>query len=215
MKPQHSPFKAFPQKYGKEAQDLLPVDSSERLDLTGLKRVQQIVGSLLFYARAEGNTILVCLSAIASEQANPMQLTKQQCDQLLDYCANNPDATVRYKASKMVLNIHSDASYLSDSKARSRIAGYYFLGNSPTDGQPIALNRTIYVLCGILKFVVALAAEVELGALFLNCKEVKILWLILQELGHSQPPTPIHCDNATATSIANDTVKNKDQDRWK
>jgi hypothetical protein len=31
--------------------------------------------------------------------------------------------------------------------------------------------------------------------------------LILEELGHQQPPTPIHCDNATATGIANDTVK--------
>ena len=25
--------------------------------------------------------------------------------------------------------------------------------------------------------------------------------------GHPQPPVPIHCDNATATGIANDTVK--------
>ena len=53
----------------------------------------------------------------------------------------------------------------------------------------------------------ASAAEAELGALFLNCKEGKILWLILQELGHLQPPTPIHCDNANATRISNDTVK--------
>ena len=26
-------------------------------------------------------------------------------------------------------------------------------------------------------------------------------------MGHPQPPTPIHCDNATAVGIANDTVK--------
>ncbi len=54
---------------------------------------------------------------------------------------------------------------------------------------------------------VASAAEAELGALFLNCKEGVILRLILAELGHRQPPTPIHCDNKTATGIANDTVK--------
>jgi len=54
---------------------------------------------------------------------------------------------------------------------------------------------------------VASAAEAELGALFLNCKEGKILRLVLQELGHQQPLTPIHCDNATAAGITNDTVK--------
>ena len=46
-----------------------------------------------------------------------------------------------------------------------------------------------------------------MGALFLNCKEGKILRLTLNEMGHRQPPTPVHCDNLTATGIANDTVK--------
>ena len=31
--------------------------------------------------------------------------------------------------------------------------------------------------------------------------------LTLRELGHPQPPTPIHCNNAIATDIANGTVK--------
>jgi len=68
------------------------------------------------------------------------------------------------------------------------------------------------MLCGILKCTVASAAETELAALFLNCKEVKIIRLILQELGHAQPPTPVHCNNKTAAGIANDTVK-KQQSR--
>ena len=62
-------------------------------------------------------------------------------------------------------------------------------------------------LCVILKFVASSAAEAELGALFVNGKEAKILRLILEEMGHPQPQTPIHCDNKTATGIANDTVK--------
>ena len=107
----------------------------------------------------------------------------------------------------MILNIHSDASYLTEPKARSRVAGHYFLGATPTKNEPIQLNGAIYAYCGILKFVVASAAEAELAALFLNCKEGKIIRLILQELGHDQPPTPMHCDNKTAAGIANDTVK--------
>ena len=31
--------------------------------------------------------------------------------------------------------------------------------------------------------------------------------MVLEELGHPQPPTPIHCDNAMATGIVNGTVK--------
>ena len=107
----------------------------------------------------------------------------------------------------MVLNIRSDASYLSKAKAKSRVAGYYFMGSVPKNGQPIPLNGAIYVYSGILKFVVASAAEAELGALFVNCREGKTIRLILEELGHEQPPTPVHCDNSTAVGIANDAVK--------
>ena len=77
----------------------------------------------------------------------------------------------------------------------------------PKHNNPIRLNGAIYTFCGILKCVVASAAEAELAALFLNCKEGKIIRLILRELGHAQPSTPVHCDNKTAAGIANDTVK--------
>ena len=62
------------------------------------------------------------------------------------------------------------------------------------------------IVASILKFVVASAAEAEPGDLFVNCKE-GIICLVLEELGHPQPPTPVHCNNATAVGIANDTVK--------
>jgi hypothetical protein len=30
---------------------------------------------------------------------------------------------------------------------------------------------------------------------------------ILEDMGHAQPKTPVHCDNATAVGIANSNVK--------
>ena len=39
---------------------------------------------------------------------------------LLDYLATYPDATMRFYASDMILNIHSDASYLSVKNSQSR-----------------------------------------------------------------------------------------------
>ena len=53
------------------------------------------------------------------------------------------------------------------------------MGDIPEDGKPILLNGNIFVVCGMLKFVAASAAEAELGSLFINGKETKILRLIL------------------------------------
>jgi hypothetical protein len=58
------------------------------------------------------------------------------------------------------------------------------MGANPVGGQPITLNGAVYVYGSILKFVVASAAEAELGAPFLNCQEGKIIRLVLHELGH-------------------------------
>ncbi len=59
----------------------------------------------------------------------------------------------------------------------------------------------------ILRFVVASAAEAELGALYHNCQTGMIFRLTLSDMGHPQPQTPVHCDNATAVGIANNTIK--------
>ena len=133
------------------------------------------MGSILYYAHAIDHTTLPGLSGIASEQADARESTEEQAEQLLDYLHTHPDAVIRYHASNMILNIHSDASYLSEPRARSRITGYYFLGSKPIHGQPLKLNGAINTFYGILKVVVALAAEAELGALFLKCKEGRIV----------------------------------------
>ena len=131
----------------------------------------------------------------------------KRVEQLLDYMHTNPNAVIRFRASDMILNLHSDASYLSAARGRSRAGGYFFLGSMPKNGEPIFLNGNIAVTCAIIKIVAASAAEAELGALFINAKEAKIIRIILSELGHPQPPTPIHVDNTTAVGIVNNTIK--------
>jgi hypothetical protein len=109
----------------------------------------------------------------------------------------------------MIMNVHSDALYLSKSDTQSHACGHFFMGWSPNDGDPIKLNGAFFTLCTILRFVITSAAEAELGALFLNCKEGMIFCLRLEELGHPEPKMHIHCNNATAVGIANNTVKNQ------
>ena len=133
----------------------------------------------------------MALSAIAAQQNAPTEQTRDRVSQFLDYMATHPDAKIRYRASDMVLNVHSDASYLSAPNARSRAGGYFFLGSIPQDNTPIIINGAIHITCTILKLVAASAAEAELGALFLNAQEAKVLRLVLEELGHPKPPIPI------------------------
>jgi hypothetical protein len=73
--------------------------------------------------------------------------------------------------------------------------------------KPIKLNGAFFTLCAILRCVVASAVEAEHGALFLNCKKAKKFRLTLEEMGHPQPPTPIHCNNLTAIGITNNNIK--------
>lgn len=81
------------------------------------------------------------------------------------------------------------------------------MGSIPANTQPIKLNRPIHLICEILKFVAASAAEAELGALFLNTREAKVMRFTLHKLGHPQPPTPIHVDNMTVIGIIYNTIK--------
>jgi hypothetical protein len=53
------------------------------------------------------------------------------------------------------------------------------------------------------------AAEAAIGAVFINAKEVAVLRTTLEELGHTQPPTPMETDNTTATGYSNGTIKQK------
>ena len=126
---------------------------------------------------------------------------------MLDYLATNPDATIIFHASDMLLKIHSDAYYLSTKNVKSCASCHFFLGSAPKDVEPITLNGEIFTLYTILKFVASLAAESELGALFMNVKEGRTIILTLAELVHPQPPTPIQCDNVTAAGISNGTIK--------
>jgi hypothetical protein len=107
----------------------------------------------------------------------------------------------------MILNVCSDALYLSAPKACSHAGGYFFLGSIPQDGDPNKLNGAIHNTCAILKLVATSVAEAELDALFLDVQKAKVLQLILAELGHPQPPTPTHIDNTTTVGIVNNTIK--------
>ena len=55
----------------------------------------------------------------------------------------------------------------------------------------------------------ASAAKTKLGALFVNTEEAHVIYLLGAELGHRQPPTPIHVDSTKAVRTVNSAIKCK------
>ena len=101
--------------------------ASPLLDKKGKKFIQQVCGNVLFLCRAVGSTLLWPISAITSQSATPTEETMRQTHQLLDYIVTQEDSVITYTNSNMKLAVHSDASYLSKTKARSRAGGPFFL----------------------------------------------------------------------------------------
>ncbi len=112
--------------------------------------------------------------------------------------------------TNMVLNIHSNASYLLEPKAQSHACGHVFMGWTPKNGKPIHLNGAFHVISTILWFAVSPTGEAKLGALYHNCQTGIIHRLTLKKMGHTQPKTPVHCNNATAVSVGNNSGIYKD-----
>jgi hypothetical protein len=214
---QNSPHAWQKPVYGAKTQYAPDEDTTPPLDKAGKLRVQEVLGTLLFYARAVDGTMLAAVGSIATKQATPTETTLAAINQLLDYCATHPNAKVRYTASEMQLWIDSDASYLSEAKARSRLAGIHYLSDrlkdpskppAPSDPPPMQ-NGAVHIPCVIIRAVMSSAAEAELGGLFHNAQDACPLIATLEEMGHRQGPVPLQTDNSTAAGIANDTVKQK------
>ena len=215
-KPQYAPHKWNIPVFGKNQQFAPPEDTTPKLKATGISRVQSVVGTFLFYARAIDNTILTALNEIAAFQAAPTETTNEKIQMLLDYLYTYPDARIRFIASDMVLHIESDAAYLVAPKARSRIGGFYYCGSAYT--KPLQstekINGPVHVECKILRRVVSSAAEAETAGIFVNCQTAIDMRNMMIALGHPQPATPVKTDNSTATAFVNDTFKKKKSKSW-
>ena len=88
----------------------------------------------------------------------------------------------------MKLAVHSDASYLSGPKACSRADGHYFLSN---EAAIPANNGAVLNISHIIKHVMTSATEAKLAGLCIIVREAVYIRIILGEMGHKQPPTPL------------------------
>ena len=186
---QYSPYPYQHIIYGQKVQKPTPLDNTPALNTQDTKYVQQLIGALLYYARAIDCTMLVTLSKLSHMQSKPTQFTLRLIHHLLEYCATNPDAIIRYTPSDMILKIQSNSSYLSEPKARSRCGGHFYLGSKPS--RNYTPNGAILNATNIIQTVVTSAAEAEYVSFYINAKLGIPMRHTLVEMGHPQPPTPL------------------------
>jgi hypothetical protein len=104
--------------------------TSPALSAKDVNKLQQLTGTLLYYARAVDPTLIIPINVLASEQSKSTSVTADKVIKLLNYCNTHPEAKIRYHASDMILHIHSDALYLSENEATSRAGGFFYMGSS-------------------------------------------------------------------------------------
>ncbi len=201
---QHQPHKHAVPTYGATIQYAKDNNATKLLSKEEKKYIQQVLSVFLYYSRAVDSTMLTALSSIASTQAKPTEETMENIKLFLDYAASHQDAILTYQTSDMVLIIHSNASYLSKPKARSCARGHFFMSSEDTNPHN---NGAVLNIAQLFKAVMSLAAEAELGALYINAREAVPMRQLLTEMGHIQPCTPIQTNNSMACGVFNSNIQ--------
>ncbi len=175
---QYAQYPCIPIHYGTKKQYAMQESKAPLLDNKAKQFIQQVCGKFLFLGRAVDSTLPCPISAIASQSSKPIKDTMRQTLQLLDYLATQEDAVLSYHASNMVLAVHSNASYLSKPKARSRAGGHFSLSSNTTVPSN---NGAVLNIAHIIKNVMSLATEAELAGLYIMVRKVVYIRLILKE----------------------------------
>ncbi len=116
------------------------------------------------------------------------------------------EPVIAYKASKMILAVHSNARYCNEKNSRSQAGGHFSLSNN---NEHPPNNGAILTIARIIKAIMSSAEEAELGALYPNACKAVYLQQILTEMGHPQPQTPIQTNNLTAEGVINNKIQPK------
>ena len=144
---QYSPYEYFPITFGERCtrQYVTATDSSP--PLRSSIYIQQVEGSLLYYARALDNTILPALNDIYTQQRKLTENTLKKSKILLDYVSTYKNTFLRYYASNMVISVDSDTAYLVSPCAKSWITVFFYFKHAPDGTILPKINNPIHIEC--------------------------------------------------------------------
>jgi hypothetical protein len=93
-----------------------------------------------------------------------------------------------------------------NSKHAAEPGDIFFLSSDTTipPNNGAALN-----IAHIIKNIMSSATEAELAGLYIMARKAVYIRIILEEIGHKQPPTPLQTDNAMADAVINGKIQPK------
>ncbi len=134
------------------------------------------------------------------QQARQVQAHLDSSDNHFKFIFSPKKLTFSIRTSDMVLAVHSNAGDLWGPKAQSWVGGHFFLSSDTTVSPN---NGAILNIAHIIKNVISSATKAELAGLYVMARKAVYIRIILEELGHVQPPTPLQTDNAMADGVIN------------
>jgi hypothetical protein len=104
---EHAPHTSNTPVYGAKIQYVEDENNSPALSAKDVKKLQQLTGTLLYYARAVDPHFIMPINVLASEQSRATSDTADKVIKLLNYCNTHPETKIRYHASDMILYIYT------------------------------------------------------------------------------------------------------------
>ena len=124
-RPQYAPHCWSVPENGKRLLTSPDTDDINRLEKKSTKRIQSIVGTIVYYARSVDPTMLRAINEILRVQSRPTRDTEEKERMVLDYASTYLNEILCYKAIDMYLHVDSDTSYLTTPEARRFYAGHF------------------------------------------------------------------------------------------
>jgi hypothetical protein len=204
LKGASTPAQYTPPNYANPGAQKATIDASPFASEPDKKLLQSVVSTLLYYCRAVDPSICTAVHQLGSVQSKPTENDMSKMERLiLQYVYSHQNNGIRYYASNMVLQLMSDASYLSRPKARSVCGSFSYFGLPTTINGPIS--------CGswMIDCVCASVAEAETAGGFQAAQTASHHRRIASDLGYPQRATALRMDNTVAIGIASGTMNAK------
>ena len=110
-KTQHTPHQPEPIIYS-PSQPANPPDNSKELTKDEKLIFQSILGSLLYYGHMIDSTILIAMNNLSIIQTIVTKTLQKHLTTLLDYLCINPNASILYRKSNIIVKVYSNGYYL-------------------------------------------------------------------------------------------------------
>ena len=143
--------------------------------------------------------ILYAVSYLITRLNCPTTDDRYICEHLLGYLLYTKDLKMSFHSSAMNLICYADASYAMHEDARSHFGITMQFGRQ---------NASFYNKSGIIKVVARSSTEAEIAALNELISEILHTRDLLEEMGHSQPPTLIFEDNTACIQLLEGPITN-------